>query len=409
VANVVMRERLAEAFSALSLLAAYRSYRRLWVLKLGAGTLVFAMRLAILVTIARGTGSVVSPAQFVLIEGVAAFCSAPLVGLIIDRTSPRQMLVFVGAVRAFALVIFAVFPSVELLLPLLIGLLSCCAVMEQAAGDACVLDTVPVRSVAGATALDQVAGSIAIIAGPILGATLAGGLELPALAAMWALVNVAFALLARGLPRPSRRASEQPGVAATFGLPRKSLSKTGARVFVAFFFGALAGNVWLALAPALIKGVFQSAASWIGVQMTLAGLGAIGGSLVAARIIERQGCRPILFWAGIAEAAGLAAYGLSGTLAAASIAIIWVGVAAGAFLSAFYTDLQRSAEPGERGQIFALVRQVDTAAVGFAGALALIGAEYGWRTLCAAVTIYAVSALSLRVRATTFLPTGSKP
>lgn len=404
-----MRERLAETSSALSLLAAYPPYRRLWILRLGAGTLVFTMRLAILVVIARENVTVIGPAQFVLIEGVAAFCSAPLVGVIIDRTSPRQMLVFVHVLRASALVIFAVVISVEPLLPVLVALLSCCAVLGQAACDACVLDTVPVRCVARAAALDQIADSIAVIAGPILGASLASFVELPTLAAMWALVNMALALLARTLPRSSRRTGEQPVLAATLRLPRKSLSKIGARVFVAFFCGALAGNIWLAFAPALIVGTFQSAANWIGIHMTLAGLGAIGGSLAAARVIERHGCRTIMFWSGIAEAAGLAAYGLSGTLAVASIAIVWVGLAAGAFLSAFYTNLQRSAETGERGQVFALVRQVDTAAVGFAGVVALTGAEYVGRTLCAAVAIYALSALLLRARAATFVPTGSKP
>lgn len=371
------------------LLAGEAAYRRLWLLTSGAGTAAFAARIAILVTVAGGGGFDLGPAQYVLYEGLAAFLIAPLCGLLIDWRSPRQVLVATEFARGAALGIFALSGAPGLLAPLIV-VLGGCAVLHQAARDAALRDTLPARRVTRASGLDQAASWGAVIAGPLIGAGLVALVDLTAVAALLALSHAALMLLALRLPR-AHAANE----AAAALLPRRTIARIGVLLLAVFGLGALTGSVWIAVAPQMIAEAWRASPGWIGVQVTVAGIAAIAGGLAAPALIARIGIGMALTSLAVVEALAFMFYALSPALAVATVAVGLIGLIAGAFLAAFYAHLQLSAEGGERGRLFALIRQIDAAALLIAGLMAsvLAGALPPWQILALSALLYGAGAI----------------
>jgi predicted MFS family arabinose efflux permease len=368
-------------------LASHTAYLRLWVLTALAGAVTFATRVGIIVSIANPREAAFGPAHFVLLEGLTALLFAPIAGVLIDRVSPRLALVGTEFTRAAGLAVFVLLPS-PLLFPVLVPFLASCSVVHQASRDACVLDTVQVAEAPRASGLDQVAGAVAIIVGPLLGSGLVLGVGLRMTVAALVVAHVGLAILAYGLPSRHRTKPDGLEVTGRMFLPRASLSNVSYLSLAVFVWGALGGSLWLAAAPLMMIDVFHTSAAWLGVQMTVAGIAGVFGALAVPMFVVRHGPLPIMIATALIEAVGMGLYAASPSIAFANIAVGVVGWAAGSFISAFYAYLQASSCEQDRGRLFALVRQLDAAAVAGAGVIALSFGSGG----LAAFVLFAVAA-----------------
>ncbi len=379
----------------LSYFAAHPAYLRLWLLSVGAGMLASAVRVAIIVSIVDPSAFVLTPAYFVLLEGVAAFVLAPFGGALIDRTSPGLILAIVEAARAAVLLTFVLVP-IPAVLFLLVLAWAGLGGLHQAARDAFVLDAVPRDKVAGASGLDQTAAAVSLILGPILGAILALQVDLRVTLAILAALHLATLALANGL-RKSQVAKPQLAPSGwPLSVPRRSLDRIGVLVLVTFFAGAAIGAIWLAVAPAIIASGLNASPAWLGFQMTLAGIACILGGLCAPGALQRYGHLRVLSAMAFAESASFALYSLTPSLLVSNVAIALIGLFAGGVGAAFYACVQNVTDAAERGRVFAMIRQVDAAAILLAGALAAtLPRVPGWSLLCVAAIAYAGCAMAV--------------
>ena len=379
----------------LSYFAAHPAYLRLWLLSVGAGMLASAVRVAIIVSIVDPSAFVLTPAYFVLLEGVAACVLAPFAGPLIDRTSPGLILAIVEAARASVLLTFVVVP-IPVMLFLLVLAWAGLGVFHQAARDACVLDAVPRDKVAWASGLDQTAAAVSLIFGPIVGAILALRVDLRATLAILAALHLATFALANGLGTSQVAKAKSVRGGWPLSVPRRSLDRIGTLVLVTFFAGAAVGAIWLAVAPAIVARVLDGSSAWLGFQMTLAGITCILGGLCTPRALQRYGHLRVLSAMAFAESASFALYSLTASLVVSNVAIAFIGFFAGGFGAAFYAYVQNVTDATERGRVFAMVRQVDAAAILLAGAVAaILPRAPGWSLLCVAAIAYAGCAVAV--------------
>lgn len=369
--------------------SAHPSYLQLWLFTVGAGVLSSAARITIVVHLAGTTSLGMTPAHFVLLEGIAACVLAPLAGSLIDRTSALTCLRFVEGGQIFALFLFVArpgLPALALLVPVLGGL----SILHQAARDAALLDTVPREAVARASGLDQTAAAIALLAGPAIGALLAAGHGLRMGLAVLAGLHLLLLLLVCKIRPMENSGPRSPDAAWLSSVAWRSLDRIGAMLLMVFFAGATIGALWLAVAPAIITHAVGASIGWLGPQAMLAGAACVVGGLVAPAFIERYGPVAVMIAMALAESAAAAAYALGFMLLASNLAIASLGFFAGGCAAAFYAYFQNAVELPARGRVFALIRQVDAAAVLFAGGLAsLLAGLPGWLLLLITALVYA--------------------
>jgi DHA3 family macrolide efflux protein-like MFS transporter len=379
----------------------YPGYLRLWLFTAGAGVLGSAARIAIVVYIVGPSPFGMTPAYFVLLEGIAACVLAPFAGSLIDRTSPLRCLRMVEGGQIAALVAFVAVPgsaTLIILVPVLGGL----GILYQAARDAALLDTVPREAVARATGLDQAAAAIALLFGPALGALLVSRLDLRLVLTMLAALHLLLLYLVCRITTVENSAQHLPGTSWVSFVPWRSLNRGARLALVVFFAGATMGALWLAVAPSIIMHAVAASSLWLGPQMMLAGFACILGGLVTPAFLERHGPIGVMSVMALAESAAATAYSISSTLAASNLTITLLGFFAGGFGAAFYAYFQNIVELPARGRVFALIRQVDALAVLVAGTFAaLFSAVPGWLLLFTAASLYAgctiaVALLSLR-------------
>ena len=121
-----------------------------------------------------------------------------------------------------------------------------------------------------------------------------------------------------------------------------------------------------------------------------AGSSGAATSLIAPAARERHRPTGVMTVMALVESAAAAAYSSSSTLVASNIAIALLDFFAGGFGAAFYAYFQKVVTLTARGRVFALIRQIDAAAVLAAGALAALFAGLpGWLLLLADALAYA--------------------
>jgi predicted MFS family arabinose efflux permease len=370
--------------------AAHPTYLQLWLFTVGAGVLGSAARIAIVVHLVGPSPLAMTPAYFVLIEGIAACALAPLAGSLIDRTSPLACLRIVECGQILALLTFVAVPGLPALI-VLVPALGGLGILYQAARDSALLDTVPRDAVARASGLDQAAAAMALIAGPAIGALLASSLELRMGLAIVAGLHLLLLLLVCRIRSEGKSDRRSPNASWPLLMPWRFPDRVASLVLVVFFAGATMGALWLAVAPAIITHSIAAPTSvWLGAQMMLAGMACILGGLVTPVFVERYGRIGVMIITALAESAAAAAYSLSSTLAASNLAIALLGFFAGGFGAAFYAYFQNVVELPARGRVFALIRQLDAGAVLIAGAVAtLFASRPGWLILLTVALAYA--------------------
>jgi len=369
--------------------AAHPAYLQLWLFTVGAGVLGSAARIAIVVHLAGPSTLAMTPAYFVLLEGIAACVFAPLAGSLIDRTSPLICLRIVEAGQIVALLAFVAkpgLPALIVLVPVMGGL----SILHQAARDAALLDTVPRDAVARASGLDQAAAATALVVGPAIGALLAASLGLRTGLAVLAGLHLLLLLLVCRIKAMENSERRSPDVRGPSFTAWRFLDLGAVLLLVVFFAGATMGALWLAVAPAILMHAVGASSVWLGPQTMLAGVACILGGLVTPVFIERYGRVGVMMVMALAESAAAVAYSLSVSLAASNMTIALLGFFAGGFGAAFYAYFQNAVELPARGRVFALIRQVDAAAVLIAGGLAALLADLpGWLLLLAVALVYA--------------------
>lgn len=369
--------------------AAHPSYLQLWLFTVGAGVLSSAARIDIVVHLTGPAPLGMTPAHFVLLEGIAACALAPLAGSLIDRTSPLTCLRIVEGGQVAALLAFVAnpgLPALIVLVPVLGGL----NILYQAARDAALLDTVPRDAVARASGLDQAAAAIALMVGPAIGTLLAATQALRTGLAILAGLHLLLLLLVSRMRSVENSERRNPDAAWAPFVAWRSLDRTAALLLVVFAAGATIGALWLAVAPGIITHSIGASGVWLGPQAMLAGVACILGGLVAPRYIERYGPVGVMIALALVESVAMAAYSLSSTLTASNIAIALLGLFVGGSVAAFYTYFQNAVDLSARGRLFALIRQVDAATVLLAGLLAALLAEMpGWLLLLFVSLVYA--------------------
>jgi predicted MFS family arabinose efflux permease len=376
-------------------------YLRLWLFTIGAGVLGSAARVAIVVYIVGPSPLMMTPAFFVLLEGIAACVLAPFAGSLIDRTSPLRCLRMVEAGQIVALATFIAIPGSATLI-LLVPVLSGLGILYQAARDAALLDTVPREAVARASGLDQAAAAIALLFGPALGALLVFRLDLRLVLTMLAALHLLLLYLVYRITAVENSPDHVADTSWTSFAPWRSLNRSACLALVIFFAGATMGALWLAVAPSIIMHTVAASSLWLGPQMMLAGFACVLGGLMTPAFLERHGPIGVMIVMALAESAAAAVYSISSTLVSSNLTITLLGFFAGGFGAAFYAYFQTIVELPARGRVFALIRQVDALAVLVAGAFAaLFGNVPGWLLLFTAASLYAgctiaVALLSLR-------------
>lgn len=369
--------------------ATHPSYLQLWLFTVGAGVLSSAARIAIVVHLVGPTPLGITPAVFVLLEGIAACAMAPLAGYLIDRSSALTCLRIVEAAQVVALLAFVANPALPALI-ILVPILGGLNILHQAARDAALLDTVPREAVARASGLDQAAAAIALMVGPAIGTLLAATQGLRTGLAVLAGLHLLLLLLVYQIRTMENAERRSPDAALAPFTAWRSLDRSAALLLVVFAAGATIGALWLAVAPTIVTHAAGVSAVWLGPQAMLAGAACILGGLVTPRYIERYGPVGIMISLALAESAAAAAYALSSTLAAANVAIALLGFFAGGSVTAFYTYFQNAVELSARGRVFALIRQVDAATVVLAGSFAALFAELpGWLLFLMVALVYA--------------------
>jgi MFS family permease len=334
----------------------------------------------------------------VLLEGIAACALAPLSGSLIDRTSPLTCLRIAEAGQVVALLTFVAnpdLPALIVLVPVLGGL----GILHQAAHDAVLLDIVPRDGVARASGLDQAAVAIALMVGPAIGTLLAASQGLRTGLAVLAGLHLLLLLLVCKITAMENSGRQSPEASWPSFTAWRSLDRVAVLLLTVFFAGATMGALWLAVAPSIIMHSVGAPGVWLGPQTMLAGVACVLASLVTPVFTERYGRVGVVMVMALTESAAAAAYSLSSTIAVSNIAIALLGFCAGGCGAAFYTYFQNAVELPARGRVFALIRQVDAAAVLFAGALAALFAGLpGWLLLLIVALVYAGCTIVVALR-----------
>jgi predicted MFS family arabinose efflux permease len=311
------------------------------------------------------TGSGAAVGLVLLCAGLPPVVTGPLLGPVLDRWSPRRVMVADNLLRA---VLVGAIPVLHWLgrldLPLLCGLSAAAGALIPATdvGVRVVLPRlVDEDQLEHANALLSVGDQVSALVGPACGGLLVGLVGAPPVLLLDAVSFLAMAALVRPLPDPPATAAPQP----TAGAPgvRAALGEPAVRVVLAVtlvYFLAY-GPLEPAL-PVYSRDVLEAGAGGYGLLWSAFGAGALAG-LATVPLACRL--RPGLALAGNALAWGAALLPL---LVVTGIAPAMLALALGGLIWAPYVTLessllQRLVPAHLLGRVFGVRRAVSAAAV----------------------------------------------
>jgi predicted MFS family arabinose efflux permease len=316
------------------------------------------------------TGSGAAVGLVLLCAGLPPVVTGPLLGPVLDRWSPRRVMVADNLLRA---VLVGAIPVLHWLgrldLPLLCGLSAAAGALIPATdvGVRVVLPRlVDEDQLEHANALLSVGDQVSALVGPACGGLLVGLVGAPPVLLLDAVSFLAMAALVRPLPDPPATAAPQP----TAGAPgvRAALGEPAVRVVLAVtlvYFLAY-GPLEPAL-PVYSRDVLEAGAGGYGLLWSAFGAGALAG-LATVPLACRL--RPGLALAGNALAWGAALLPL---LVVTGIAPAMLALALGGLIWAPYVTLessllQRLVPAHLLGRVFGVRRAVSAARTGRAAA-----------------------------------------
>jgi len=303
---------------------------------------------------------------------------APLAGVLADRVSRRQLVIFT---QTASLVIASMLAALTLggvvrvwqvmLLALCQGVVD---TMDMTARQTLQVDLVGIEDLQSAVALNSAAFNVGRMAGPALAGVMVTfwneGICF-AFNAVSYLAVLAALLRIQTPPHLSRRGRpwrqemlEGVRFAWTHPLVRATLLSVAVT--------SCAGLAYAPLLPVFSGKVIGAGARGYGLLLGGTGLGAILGALAAAGRTDNRGARLIMAVGQFCLGAGLVGLGLTRHLLAAVAIMVWIGLSVAVQLSTTNALLQTTAPPELRGRVVSLYIWL------FAGLSPIGGLSAGW-------------------------------
>lgn len=341
-------------FAALSI----PNYRRYLVAQLSTGMGFWMTRLSqdwIILEMTGGSGIAVGIATS--LQFLPFILVTPWAGVLADRVSRRTLIVtaHVGLVlTALALLVALALGVATLPVIYAVALITgALAALEQPARQALVADLVGPESLVNAVGLNSVAFNLSRIAGPALAGLLLAGAGAPAvfglIVALFATAGGTLASL-RHLPPPPQSPGGRPTLRDALAVvrERRDLGVVLILVFVVATFG-----LNYQLTTGLMSTVeFGGGPAALGILSTFLALGALVGSLLAARrVVVRL---RLVFIAALAFSAATIVAGLMPTWTTFAMALPVAGLCAMTFTTSAQSYLQVNAPPHMRGRLMGL-------------------------------------------------------
>jgi MFS family permease len=344
---------------------------------------------------------------------------APVFGLVVDRLKRRTVLIWGNAASALAVLpLLWVHSRSDVWIVYAVALLyGISFVTLPAALNGLLKEMVPDEDLVDANATLSTSREALRLVGPLIGAglyTVIGGAGVAVIDAVsFAVAGGTVAVLAVAETAPVRAAGSwrtevTAGVSHLFhdSILRPTVLATGTALLVVGFMES---------AVFAMVDAFDRPASFVGVVVSVQGVGAIMGGLSSSRLIRRMGEGNAVALSLAALAVGLAICAVSSLLSVVFAGVVVLGFALPVFIVALNTMLQRRTP----GHLMGRVSTASDVVLGLPQALsiaigALLVSLINYRTIygiCAAVLLLAAGYLVMALRGTeTAIPTaGAEP
>ncbi|MGH9280030.1 MAG: MFS transporter, partial [Acidimicrobiales bacterium] len=295
-------------------------------------------------------------------------------GLLADRLDKRRVLIATQAaqgVLALALWGLVVTGSVTLWqVYVLAFLLGCAFAIDMPTRQSFTIEMVGPDQVSNAVALNSAVFNSGRLLGPAVGGVIIASMGVGPCFLVNGISYIATVLALRAMrpgelfrqpPAPREKAQVRAGL--RYAWRTAEVRRTLLLVTV---IGTVGFNFVVVL-PLLAKDVFDGGPRLLGTLMSLMGMGALAGALVAAR--RAMPTRPVLVGAAMAFGAFELLAAVATTPPVAGVFVVAMGAAMMLFLATANSTLQLSAEPNMRGRVMALYGLVFLGGTPFGGPL----------------------------------------
>lgn len=353
----------------------HSGFRRLWAAGWLSALGSQIGRIGLILYVFQERGSVAGIALLVILETLPGVLAAPLAGVVADRASKRRVMIAADLLRALFAGAVLAWPTVWVIY-VAAAFQSVATAFFQPTRSSALPRLVRERDLPAANGVEQAAGNLVLIVGPVLGAELLARWGLAVTLSVDALTFLASAALLAGL----RLGGPGGGVASGSALAGvregwRYLSAHPLAPWMAllFFVSLLCTGLWLPLAPLFLRDSLDAGPANLGWQIGVFGLGSVCGALVAPRLVTRFGKGRVLFAALLAEGSVMALYSRAPSLSAANALMLAWGITISMIVVPFYSILQTVVEERLLGRVFSVIKQCEdgalVAAMGVAAAL----------------------------------------
>ena len=352
-----------------------RSFRHIWLASLLSTIGSQISRVGLILYIFDRSHVVVNLALLVVLETLPGAVAAPLAGAVVDSLNKRIVMIASDLLRMSFMLAILLRPTLGVIY-LMASLHSIATVFFQPARSAAIPLIVKPEELPSANALEQSVTNLMLIAGPVIGALLLRrfGLTISLLLDAFSFLSSALLLSGvsiRRVERPRLKLSASAGVNEIREGWRDLLGhKLALHLNLLLFVALICTSIWIPLAPFFIRDHLGGADELLGWQLSLFGLGAVVGGLIAPRLVRRFGLGVTLFAGFLAEAVSLGLYGIVFRVEASMVVVFLWGAVVSVVVVPFYSLLQQIVEEQFLGRVFSLVKQSENVAI----VLAMIGA-----------------------------------
>lgn len=378
-----------------------RSFLYLWTASLVSTLGSQISRISLVLFISDTGGSAFNLALLIVLEMLPGAITAPVAGVFIDRFNRRSVMITSELLQMLFVLTILAWPTPGAIY-LMVTLRSVAAVFFQPARAAALALIVDRKQLQQANGLDQSAYNLVLVLGPIAGAKLLISFGLGLTLLLDALSFLLCALLISRLKiKGGGRNSDGISISATLSEIKEGwqyiLHNRLARYLnLLLFMDLLCTGVWLPLAPFFIRDHLGASEDMLGWQLSLFGIGAVIGGVIAPLLIRYLGLGLTLFIGLVAEGGSLTLYALVSNISSSmAVVLIW-GMVLSLVVVPFYSILQVVVEERFLGRVFSVARQSENLAtvMSMAAAVMLQGALASYSILLLAGLSYMGFALA---------------
>ena len=338
------------------------SFRLLWLGQLASFSGSWMQGVAQATVVLQLTRSPLALAMLTLVQFAPALLLSLIGGVLADRLPKRRLVIalqWVMLAQTVALALLVTSGWLALWHMYALGaLLGCAGALEIPARQSLMPELVEPELLPSAVSLNQTAGTIAQIAGPLMGSLLAQ--QLGAAACYW-LNAASFAAMLASLMllRPLRSvapkpASERAGLRAELGAGLRHALHTPEVALALLLTGVLGtfGYIFSLILPLMARDLLGAAPSSAGLLTATIGAGSLGATLLLAGR-ERATPRTVLLGAGGFSLLLLATARLPGWYLTLPL-LLGVGAFSALFLTTSTTCIQLTTPPELRGRVMSI-------------------------------------------------------